>query len=144
MKCFPAVLVLFFTSTAFAEKTTAVPSPGIAFVKVIVVLGLIVGLILVSAWFARRSGLINFANNANFKVLASLPLGPKEKAVLVQIGKHYLLLGVAPGSVSSLHTWEENENPLEQAVADAGDSRTKAGVDFASQIKKLLSQGQAR
>lgn len=144
MKYIPAALVIFFTSTAFAEKATAVPSPGFAFAKVIVVLGLIVGLILVSAWFARRSGLVNFANNANFKVLASLPLGTREKAVLVQIGKQYLLLGVAPGSVSSLHTWEENENPLEQTVAEVGNSRTKAGVDFASQIKKLLTQGQAR
>jgi flagellar protein FliO/FliZ len=40
-------------------------------------------------------------------VLAELPLGQKERAVLVRCGATQLLLGVAPGRVSTLHVLAE-------------------------------------
>ncbi|EQD42713.1 Flagellar biosynthesis protein, FliO, partial [mine drainage metagenome] len=37
------------------------------------------------------------------EILASMPLGAKERAVLVKVGDAQILLGVAPGQVNTLH-----------------------------------------
>lgn len=138
------LLVPSFLIAEPASTVAALPSPGFTFAKVVLVLGLIIGLILASAWFARRSGLAGFTGQTNFKVMASLPLGHKEKAVLVKVGKQYLLLGVTSGSVSYLQSYSENDNPLAHRLEENHDVRTKSGIDFATQIKKILSQGQPR
>ncbi len=111
------------------------------FAKVFFALFFIVALILSVAWFARRSGLVSFVNNKNFRVLANLPLGNKEKLALVQVGPHIFLLGISGGNISCLHKYEEGENPLECLNTDFQIEKIKKGGDFASQIKKILSQG---
>jgi flagellar protein FliO/FliZ len=40
-------------------------------------------------------------------VISTLPLGQKERAVLVRVGKQQILLGVAPGRVTTLHVLSE-------------------------------------
>lgn len=55
------------------------------------------------AWLVknlRRFG--NRVGNA-VDVLADIPLGQKERAVLIKVGETQLLLGVAPGRVNTLH-----------------------------------------
>ena len=37
------------------------------------------------------------------EVLASAPLGQRERAVLLQVGEEQILVGVAPGNVTTLH-----------------------------------------
>jgi flagellar protein FliO/FliZ len=142
-KYFLSVTVLL-PSFVLAEGAAPLPSPGLAFAKVIFVLGFIVAFILFSAWLARRSGFINVVHKKNFQVVASVALGQKEKAVLLKVGKQNFLLGVAAGGVNTLHAWPENENPLEQEGADSSSSLPKPGVDFSTHIKKLLTQGQAK
>lgn len=147
MKYAATLSLLSLPALVFAEAATttpALPPPSLTFAKVLLVLGFIVALIIASAWFARRSGLAGFASHSNFKVLASLPLGHKEKAVLIKVGKQYMLLGVTSGNVSYLQSYNENDNPLAHQAQENEGSKTKAGIDFATHIKKLLSQGQAR
>ncbi len=66
-------------------------------------------LIVVSAWVLKK---FNLTNNsvAGMKVIASLPLGTKEKLVVVQVGDQQLLLGVSQQQVSLIKTLEQ---PLE-------------------------------
>jgi flagellar protein FliO/FliZ len=40
-------------------------------------------------------------------VLADVPLGQKERAVLLKVGATQILLGVAPGRVNTLHVLSE-------------------------------------
>ena len=56
-------------------------------------------------------------------VLADVPLGQKERAVLLKVGATQILIGVAPGRVNTLHVLTE---PLElsKTVGTADDSRT--------------------
>ncbi|WP_286239957.1 flagellar biosynthetic protein FliO [Neptuniibacter halophilus] len=72
---------------------------------------LILGLLLVLAviflffWLLRRfSGISPMAKN--MQVLGVLPLSAREKAVLVKVGDKQLLLGVAPGRVNHLCSFE--------------------------------------
>ena len=136
----PLIFVLL-SLPGYSESIDGVSSPGIALVKVIFVLGLVVGLILMSAWFAKRSGLARLINNENFKVVARLPLGQKEKAVLVKVGKNFILLGVSPGGVSNLYVYADNEDPLALPLKEEKYTKAGSGTDFSSHIKKLLTQG---
>ena len=62
------------------------------------------------AWLARRMrGFGSRVGNA-IDVLADVPLGPKERAVLLKVGTEQILVGVAPGRVSPLHVLRD---PLE-------------------------------
>jgi flagellar protein FliO/FliZ len=50
---------------------------------------------------------LNRASTDALGVISTLPLGQKERAVLVRVGKQQILLGVAPGRVTTLHVLSE-------------------------------------
>ena len=84
--------------------------PGVA-----LSLGLVVALIVVAAWVLRRSPLGAFARaNGPLKVVATLPLGPKERLMLVEFEGSRLLLGVAPSGIFALN--EPSAQGASQAV----------------------------
>ncbi len=69
-------------------------------------LAVVVVAILLVLWLLKRlTGL--GVQGGHLKVVAVLPLGSREKAVLVQVGGKQLLLGVAPGRVSLLERFEQ-------------------------------------
>ena len=73
--------------------------PGVA-----MSLGLVVAVIVIGAWLLRRSPLGAFARaNGPLKIVATLPLGPKERLILVETGGSRLLLGVAPAGIFTLN-----------------------------------------
>jgi len=95
-------------------------------------LALVVGLILVLAWLMRRVNGTPAQGNG-MKVLAALPLGQRERAVLVQIGQEQMLLGVAPGRVSLLARFDE-------PVLDTAELR---GAQFAERLQQVLGRGRS-
>lgn len=70
-------------------------------------LGIVLAVIFAAAWVLRRVRGFSKASGGTLDVLADLPLGQKERAVLVRCGKTQLLLGVAPGRVNTLHVLAE-------------------------------------
>jgi flagellar protein FliO/FliZ len=68
---------------------------------------LVVSLILLLAWIARRIGGIQLQNAGAIKVLSMLQVGNKERIALVQVGNKQLLIGIAPGRVNTLHVFEQ-------------------------------------
>ena len=87
------------------------------------------------AWVARRvRGIGNRTGNA-IDVLAEVPLGPKERAVLLKVGTEQILIGVAPGRVSALHVLRE---PVELAKAAA--ATTPASPSFSALLKRSLGK----
>lgn len=89
----------------------------------------IVGLILVLAWAVRRFTNIGPRSVGAMRVLSALPVGNRERIALVQVGDKQLLIGVAPGHVSTLHVFDKNipEAPVGNAShAHTGDSRARS------------------
>lgn len=70
----------------------------------LVVLAAIVG----SAWLLRRYGRLQSGADGALRIIGGLSMGPRERVVLLQVGKQQLLLGVAPGRIQTLHVLEEN------------------------------------
>jgi flagellar protein FliO/FliZ len=87
---------------------SAVPGTGIAGIgQVTLALCIVLGAIFLCAWLARRMRNISGGRPGTLNVIADVRLGPKERAVLLQVGTTQLLVGVAPGQVSALHVLAE-------------------------------------
>ncbi len=68
-------------------------------------------------------------------MVADLRLGPKERAVLLQVGGTQLLVGVAPGQINALHVLAE---PL--AAQAAAAPATLDGVSFKTLLRRSLGK----
>jgi flagellar protein FliO/FliZ len=89
--------------------------------EVTLALLLVVGLIALLAWGARRLRGFGIGGTTDrIQVLSDRALGPKERCLLVRVGDTDILLGVAAGSVSALHVFPIGANtaaPPPQPVA---------------------------
>lgn len=83
---------------------------------------LVVGLILLLAWLAKRFGGMHFRHHGSMRVVSVLPLGNREKIVLVQTGDKYLLLGVTPSQINTLQVFDEMPRDITAANAETDGS----------------------
>jgi len=93
-------------------------------------LGLVIALIFALAWFLRRINGGGGFGQPGLKVVATLPLSTRERVVLVQAGEKQLLLGVAPGRINLLQSFDQ---PIVEPV-NAPVSQ------FANRLKEAVSR----
>ena len=48
----------------------------------------------------------------NLRFLRALPLGQRERVVLIEVGDETMLLGVGTGAITMLSRWDRNQRPL--------------------------------
>jgi flagellar protein FliO/FliZ len=129
------------TERPFAAPVAAEPvvPPGIGNLgQVTFSLALVLAVIFVAAWLVRRMRTFGRPAANALEMLADLPVGQKERAVLIRVGKTQILLGVAPGRVSTLHVLSE---PVEIDVASTPDAPgTPARSSFKSILLKSLGK----
>ncbi len=95
----PVALVAPSTPVQIGAHAPQAPGLGGAFLALVLVLGLILGL----AWLLKRLPGSGFRQADGLRVVASIPLGAKERAAVVQVGGEQLLLGIGAGGVRTLH-----------------------------------------
>lgn len=125
----PAASSLF--SADKRVKTAA--GNGLVMADPVTVIGgllLVLLLIVVIGWVIRRMGGMTSLGGQSMKIIAALSVGSREKVLLIEVGDKQILLGVAPGRVSCLQTFE----------TPVIDSNTPVAGDFASTIKHLLKE----
>jgi flagellar protein FliO/FliZ len=118
-----AILLLLLPLPALAETTATLPSLGSWLLSSL----LVIGLILVLGFLLKKSKLTQVIGGGQMKVIASLPLGYKEKLLVVKVGEQQLLLGVTPQQVNFLYRLEQ---PLDERQPQA----------FAQQLNKLMTR----
>lgn len=113
----------------------AAPVGAGGLVSVTLALLVVLAAIFAVAWVARRvRGMGNRLGNA-IDVLADMPLGPKERAVLLKVGAEQILIGVAPGRVSALHVLRE---PIE--IPKAAAAAHPGSASFGALLKRSLGK----
>jgi flagellar protein FliO/FliZ len=123
------------TAHVFAAPGTITTAPvtGVAGVgQVTLALCVVLGAIFLCAWLARRMRNISSGRTGAMNIVAEVRLGPKERAVLLQVGTTQLLVGVAPGQINALHVLAE---PLPAPPAAAADT-----VSFKSLLRRSLGK----
>jgi flagellar protein FliO/FliZ len=105
-----------------AATAAATPSAAAGLAQVLVSLALILGLIVALAWLATRLRLTPKSASSALRVLADVPVGPKERVVLLKVGEAQALVGVGADGVRPLtllpHTVELPEGEAPGAFAD--------------------------
>jgi flagellar protein FliO/FliZ len=102
-----------------AETASAAPTVGMADLSgVILSLGLVVGFIFAAAWVVRRMPLGMGRANGPLKVLAALPLGPRERLVLVEARGEELLIAVSPAGVFNVGVPQGAQRTAKPAAAE--------------------------
>ena len=90
-----------------APVASTTPSAGGGLFEVTLALLAIVALIAGLAWLMKRMRGFGIAGHDRIQILSERALGPKERCVLVRVGATEILIGVAAGSVNTLHVFPE-------------------------------------
>ena len=100
-------------------------------------LAMVLALIFLCAWAARRFGLQQPGSGRLLKVVSSAMVGQRERVVVVEIGGSWLVLGVAAGQVRALHTLPA-EKLSETVATPATNGVTGAGA-FSEKLLESIS-----
>jgi flagellar protein FliO/FliZ len=80
---------------------------------------LILALIPAALWLLKRTPMGAAASNGPMRLVASLPLAPNQRLLTVEVGtgddRRWLVLGVTPAGINTLHTLPPQAEPLATA-----------------------------
>ena len=102
---------------------TAVSSGSI--VQVIFSLLFVLAAIVFVAWILKRINLPQNVAGSALKVISGVAVGQRERIVLVEVNDTWLVVGVAPGQVTALHTMPKNVLPPQNAATPELDNKFK-------------------
>ncbi len=113
---FYAILSLVSTISFSADNAEPITSkllttPPVttgALLETLLGLFLVLACIAFLAWLLRRTGRFNATANGQMKIIAGLSLGPRERAILLQVGEKQILVGVTAQQIQTLHVLEQN------------------------------------
>ncbi|RKP45352.1 flagellar biosynthetic protein FliO [Pararobbsia silviterrae] len=125
------------------DTGSAIPALGLAgLFQSLFGLALVIALIFGCAWIARRLGLNRTAPRTGLvKLVSTTPLTQKERVVVVEIDETWLVLGVAPGSVTHLHTLPARESATASPVSP---QVAQFATDFRHRLSEKLGRSARR
>ncbi|WP_420793337.1 flagellar biosynthetic protein FliO [Pseudomonas rubra] len=95
---------------------------------------LVLGLIFVLAWLLRRLQNAAPCSGQVIEILGTRSLGPRDRLLLIQVGKEQILIGHSPGTIEALHVMAE---PIEVPA-----SARQATPEFAQRLLELMGKDQ--
>jgi len=107
-----------------------VTSPSIG--SLLVVLLLVLALIPAAAWLLRRAGLAQPVATTGLRVMAQLPLGPRDRIVIIEVADRRWVLGVGASGIRRLGTLP--------AGGEADAPPAPAERSFADIVRRLTSR----
>lgn len=135
---------ILFTLTLPAYAQTEAPKPAYAppvsvlpegsMLQMLVGLLLVLAVIAAVAWLLKRFALNPGTATGTIKVIAGTAVGQRERVVLVEISGTWLVLGVAPGQVRTLHTMPKAHD--EQTVNELSTPRK----GFQEWLKQMMEK----
>jgi flagellar protein FliO/FliZ len=120
---------------ALAETASAVPAaPGLpagAIVQTTLALVFVVALLVLAAYVLRRlNGGRGLGGSGPLRIVGTLMVGARERIVIVEVGDTWIVVGMAPGQMRTLHTLPRGELP----------PAVDANGDFASRLAQMIGR----
>lgn len=125
-----------FTIGAIAATGGATTLPGANIARFIFGTLAAIALLLVTARYLPRLGGSSGVRSEAFRVVATLPVGQRERVVVVQVGDRQVMLGVAPGRVDMVHELAE---PLPEAARSPAPRRVPISEAWLSRVLGKVS-----
>jgi len=140
-----ATLLLFFfhpLSYAYAAEVARpayTPPPAVSsgnIAQIIFSLLLVLAAIVLVAWMLKRMNMAQQGHGNLLKVLGAVPIGQRERIVLVEIKDTWLVVGVGPGQIRTLHSLPKAEGSnIDFQRAEDAPSENKFASLLSSVIK---------
>ena len=129
----PAALFAAALPALGADPPPPAPTtaPLFSLVQVVLALLLVLAAIGAFAWLVRRIS-PGYSAAGGLRVVGGVMVGPRERLVVVEVGDTWLLLGVASGGVSLVHSMTR---PPQTAAAGAAQ-----GAQFSRLLGQMLKQ----
>lgn len=111
-----AVLGVLSSGVHAAETTRPVytpPPPAVSsgnIAQIIFSLLLVLAVIALVAWMLKRMNAVRQGSGNLLKVLGATSVGQRERIVLVEVKDTWLVIGVGPGQIRTLHTLDRPED----------------------------------
>jgi flagellar protein FliO/FliZ len=120
---------------AVATAGTAATDPMSSgyLLKLVIGLLMVLALIFVFAWAARKMRLTPAGQQGVIRVLSAISVGQRERIALIQVGDEQILIGLSPGRIQTLH---HLETPVD---TDLPPEQGKPGVGFAERLHQLMN-----
>jgi len=124
-----------FSTQVFAEtaqRTPIAPESIIgadSMAKMITGLLLVLVVIIASTWALKRFSIIPAISSSHLKIVAATGIGQRERVIIVEIDETWLVLGVAPGQVSKLHTMKKTSLEPENKALKRASSEFSDALD---------------
>ncbi len=114
--------------------STPPAGPGMptSLLEVALNLGLVIGAIVLLAWGYRRLQGGTAPASGGMRVVSVLPLGQKERVMVLAVGRKHLVVGVSPAGLNTLHVLDDSFDPGEVRQAAAGNG-------FAERLRSVMS-----
>ena len=105
-------------ATALAQSAAVPDTPGIpggAMLQMLLGLALIIGLLFLGAYLLRRlNGGKSFGNTGPMRIVGGLMISPRERIVLLEVNETWVIVGIVPGQIKTLHTLPKGEIPSDK------------------------------
>jgi len=111
---------------------SAAPDLGSSALQMVFGLILVLALLLGTLWLLKRISQPRGAAAGLMRVVAGVAVGTRERVVILELGNSWLVLGVAPGQVTTLA-----EIPRQEVPASA---TTPAAKDFPAWLKQIIER----
>lgn len=119
-----------------AQASVSPGELGGSLLQVILSLAVVLALLIGSIYLLKRLSAPRGSAAGLLRVIAGTAVGTRERVVMVEIGDTWLVLGVAPGSVTALHQ-------LPRQVLTTASEPNAVGKDFSGWLKQVMDRRNA-
>lgn len=119
----------------YTPPPAAVSSGSI--VQIIFSLLLVLAAIVLVAWLLKRVNVARQGSGSVLKVLGGVAIGQRERVVLLEVKDTWLVVGVGPGQIRTLHTLQKPEDHIATDSEPAADQNTNFATLLASKLSAM-------
>jgi len=127
------MIIVSAQAIAAADSVAAapvMPSSQDQLIEVSLALAAVLALIYGIAWLIKRKQVIHGISNIPMKTIGVLPMGVKEKIILIEVGGKQILLGMTASNINTLATFDE---PIVT-------SQEQENFSFSQKLKSIMAQ----
>lgn len=128
------IAVATTTAATTAPVGTAAGAPAGGVFQVVLGLGAVLILVGASAWLLKRFSSIPSSASGLIRIIGGTAVGQRERIVLVEIADTWLVVGIAPGQIRTLHTMPKTESVI------APDAQAPADNSFANWLHRMTER----
>jgi flagellar protein FliO/FliZ len=106
-----ALLCVSFSGPALAQAASDVAGlSATTLLQTLLGLAVVIGLLFLAAFLLRKvNGGRGFGSHGPLRIIGGLMLGNRERIVLLEVGDSWIVVGLVPGQIRTLHTLPKGE-----------------------------------